>query len=196
MGLVGILEREMLHFKISRMDELKNFLEGLLNSEFEDFYPLSGGASAEIYNIVLKNGKKLVLRRTPEKSESRLAIPKKIEAKVQKILKKNEIPVPEIIEEFDESSGVGSGYIMEFVLGETIPRKILRDERFAQIRPNLALRIGEVLAKIHQTDLSEIKELEKMTFYNSLNKLYEVYSSFNEPQPVFEYVFNYLAKVI
>ena len=196
MGLVGILEREMLHFKISRMDELKNFLEGLLNSEFEDFYPLSGGASAEIYNIVLKNGKKLVLRRTPEKSESRLAIPKKIEAKVQKIVKKNEIPVPEIIEEFDESSGVGSGYIMEFVLGETIPRKILRDERFAQIRPNLALRIGEVLAKIHQTDLSEIKELEKMTFYNSLNKLYEVYSSFNEPQPVFEYVFNYLAKVI
>jgi aminoglycoside phosphotransferase (APT) family kinase protein len=195
MGLVGILEREMLHFKISRMDELKNFLEGLLNSEFEDFYPLSGGASAEIYNIVLKNGKKLVLRRTPEKSESRLAIPKKIEAKVQKIVKKNEIPVPEIIEEFDESSGVGSGYIMEFVLGETIPRKILRDERFAQIRPNLALRIGEVLAKIHQTDLSEIKELEKMTFYNSLNKLYEVYSSFNEPQPVFEYVFNYLAKV-
>ena len=193
MGLVGILEREMLHFKISRMDELKNFLEGLLNSEFEDFYPLSGGASAEIYNIVLKNGKKLVLRRTPEKSESRLAIPKKIEAKVQKIVKKNEIPVPEIIEEFDESSGVGSGYIMEFVLGETIPRKILRDERFAQIRPNLALRIGEVLAKIHQTDLSEIKELEKMTFYNSLNKLYEVYSSFNEPQPVFEYVFNYLA---
>ena len=172
------------------MDELKNFLEGLLNSEFEDFYPLSGGASAEIYNIVLKNGKKLVLRRTPEKSESRLAIPKKIEAKVQKIVKKNEIPVPEIIEEFDESSGVGSGYIMEFVLGETIPRKILRDERFAQIRPNLALRIGEVLAKIHQTDLSEIKELEKMTFYNSLNKLYEVYSSFNEPQPVFEYVFN------
>ena len=112
MGLVGILEREMLHFKISRMDELKNFLEGLLNSEFEDFYPLSGGASAEIYNIVLKNGKKLVLRRTPEKSESRLAIPKKIEAKVQKIVKKNEIPVPEIIEEFDESSGVGSGYIM------------------------------------------------------------------------------------
>ena len=98
----------MLHFKISRMDELKNFLEGLLNSEFEDFYPLSGGASAEIYNIVLKNGKKLVLRRTPEKSESRLAIPKKIEAKVQKIVKKNEIPVPEIIEEFDESSGVGS----------------------------------------------------------------------------------------
>ena len=63
------------------MDELKNFLEGLLNSEFEDFYPLSGGASAEIYNIVLKNGKKLVLRRTPEKSESRLAISKKIEAR-------------------------------------------------------------------------------------------------------------------
>ena len=84
---------------------------------------------------------------------------------------------------------------MEFVSGETIPRKILRDERFAQIRPKLAFRIGEVLAKIHQTDLSKIKELEKMTFYNALNKLYEVYSSFNEPQPVFEYVFNYLAKV-
>ena len=136
-----------------------------------------------------------VLRKTPENSESRLAITKKIEAKVQKIVKKNDIPVPLIIKEFDESSGVGSGYVMEFILGETIPRKILRDEKFAQIRPNLTYRIGEILAKIHQTDLSEIKELEKMTFYDSLNKLYEVYSSFNEPQPVFEYVFNYLAKV-
>ena len=195
MDLAGILEREMLHFKINKMADLQKFVESLLEAEFEEFYPLSGGASADIYNITLKNGKRFVLRKTPENSESRLAITKKIEAKVQKIVKKNDIPVPLIIKEFDESSGVGSGYVMEFILGETIPRKILRDEKFAQIRPNLTYRIGEILAKIHRTDLSEIKELEKMTFYDSLNKLYEVYSSFNEPQPVFEYVFNYLAKV-
>ena len=123
------------------MADLQKFVESLLEAEFEEFYPLSGGASADIYNITLKNGKRFVLRKTPENSESRLAITKKIEAKVQKIVKTNDIPVPLIIKEFDESSGFGSGYVMEFILGETIPRKILRDEKYAQIRPNLTYRI-------------------------------------------------------
>ena len=93
MDLVGILEREMLHFKINKMADLQKFVESLLEAEFEEFYPLSGGASADIYNITLKNGKRFVLRKTPENSGSRLAITKKIEAKVQKIVKKNDIPV-------------------------------------------------------------------------------------------------------
>ena len=106
------------------MADLQKFVESLLEAEFEEFYPLSGGASADIYNITLKNGKRFVLRKTPENSESRLAITKKIEAKVQKIVKKNDIPVPEIIKEFDESSGVGSGYIICLLYTSPSPRDL------------------------------------------------------------------------
>ena len=44
---------------------------------------------------------------------------------------------------------LGTGFIMQRVEGETIPRKILRDEQFAQARPKLARQLGGVLAGIH-----------------------------------------------
>ena len=37
---------------------------------------------------------------------------------------------------------LGTGFIMQRVEGETIPRKILRDEQFAQARPKLARQLG------------------------------------------------------
>ena len=176
------------------MDKLKKFTESLLNSEIKDFYQLSGGASAETYRLTLPNNQNYILRRTPDSSEAKLAISKKLEAKIQKIVKQNNVPVPEIFYDFDETSGFGSGYVMEFISGETIPRKILRDDRFKKVRPTIAFRMGEILARIHQSDISNLKELKKMSFDKSLDELYKVYSSFNEPQPVFEYAFNFLAK--
>ena len=176
------------------MDKLKKFTENLLNSEIKDFHQLSGGASAETYKLILTNKKKYILRRTPDSSESKLAISKKLEAKIQRIVKHNNVPVPEIFYEFDETSGFGSGYVMEFISGETIPRKILRDDIFKKIRTSITFRMGEILAKIHQSDISDLGELKEMSFDESLKKLYKVYSSFKEPQPVFEYAFNFLAK--
>ena len=44
---------------------------------------------------------------------------------------------------------LGTGFIMARVEGETIPRKILRDERFAEARPMLARQLGKMLAGIH-----------------------------------------------
>ena len=69
------------------MDKLKKFTENLLNSEIKDFHQLSGGASAETYKLILTNKKKYILRRTPDSSESKLAISKKLEAKIQRIVK-------------------------------------------------------------------------------------------------------------
>ena len=44
---------------------------------------------------------------------------------------------------------LGSGFIMARVEGETIARKILRDEQFAKARPMLARQLGKVAAGIH-----------------------------------------------
>ena len=76
------------------MDKLKKFTENLLNSEIKDFHQLSGGASAETYKLILTNKKKYILRRTPDSSESKLAISKKLEAKVQRIVKDKTITFP------------------------------------------------------------------------------------------------------
>ena len=63
------------------------------------------------------------------------------------------VPVPELYDYGEEALGPGRAYLlMERLDGETIPRRLLRDDAYAAVRPQLARRLGEVLARIHRVD--------------------------------------------
>ena len=64
------------------------------------------------------------------------------------------VPEPEVLA-FGEDWAV-----MERVEGETIARRILRDERFAAVRPKLAEQCGEILARIHTIPADAVPGLE------------------------------------
>ena len=174
------------------MSVFQEFLENSLQRKIKQLVPLTGGASADINRIILANEDELIVRRTLSKEKSVMAIPKILEAKIQKVVKKNGAPVPAIIFEFSEGEEIGEGYVMEAIPGETIPRKILRDVKFATAREKLPFEIGKSLAKIHQTKLDDLKALDQVTFSDSLEKLFQVYLSFNQPQPVFDLAFKWL----
>ena len=174
------------------MSDFQEFLENSLQQKIKQLIPLTGGASADINRIVLANEDELIVRRTLSQEKSVMAIPKILEAKIQKIVKKNGAPVPAIIFEFSEGEEIGVGYVMEAIPGETIPRKILRDDKFSTAREKLPFEIGKSLAKIHQTQLEDLKALDQVTFSDSLEKLFQVYLSFNQPQPVFDLAFKWL----
>ena len=57
------------------------------------------------------------------------------------------------------------------VEGETIPRKILRDEKFAKVRPRLARQCGGILAAIHGIAQPELPELRRMTAATEIAEL-------------------------
>ena len=174
------------------MSDFQEFLENSLQQKIKQLIPLTGGASADINRIVLDNEDELIVRRTLSQEKSVMAIPKILEAKIQKVVKKNGAPVPDIIFEFSEGEEIGEGYVMEAIPGETIPRKILRDKKFASAREKLPFEIGKSLAKIHQTQLDDLKALDQVTFSDSLGKLFQIYLSFNQPQPVFDLAFKWL----
>ena len=174
------------------MSDFQEFLENSLQQKIKQLIPLTGGASADINRIILANEDELIVRRTLSQEKSVMAIPKILEAKIQKVVKKNGAPVPAIIFEFSEGEEIGEGYVMEAIPGETIPRKILRDKKFASAREKLPFEIGKSLAKIHQTQLDDLKALDQVTFSDSLGKLFQVYLSFNQPQPVFDLAFKWL----
>ena len=174
------------------MSDFQEFLENSLQQKIKQLIPLTGGASADINRIILANDDELIVRRTLSQEKSVMAIPKILEAKIQKVVKKNGAPVPDIIFEFSEGEEIGEGYVMEAIPGETIPRKILRDKKFASAREKLPFEIGKSLAKIHQTQLDDLKALDQVTFSDSLGKLFQVYLSFNQPQPVFDLAFKWL----
>ena len=72
---------------------------------------------------------------------------------------------------------------MERLEGETIPRRLLRDDAYAAARPRLARRLGEVLARIHQIDPADVPGLPNT---DALAQLTELYQGFAEPRPALE----------
>jgi aminoglycoside phosphotransferase (APT) family kinase protein len=88
--------------------------------------------------------------------------------------------------------GLGIGFVMARVDGETIPRKILRDEKFANARPLLAHQLGKVLAGIHGLPLTQLPDLRRMTATEEITELERDYRSFEWPRPVFELALRWL----
>ncbi len=174
------------------MTVYQEFLENSLNQRIKELIPLTGGASADINRIILENNSQLIVRRSLSQEKSQLGIAKTLEAKIQKVVKESGAPVPEILFEFSEGDEIGEGYVMESIPGETIPRKILRDDKFATVREKLPFEIGKSLAQIHQTNVENLQELEPVNFHDALNKLFAVYTSFEQPQPVFDLAFKWL----
>jgi aminoglycoside phosphotransferase (APT) family kinase protein len=87
------------------------------------------------------------------------------------------VPEPRIVASGD------SFLLMERVEGETIARRILRDERFASARPHLAEQCGEILARIHSIPSASIPGLDAR---DPLTETAAMVHSFAEPSPALE----------
>src|ERR1700730_15394098 len=111
---------------------------------------LSGGASQETwsFDIVHPNGNiGAILRRAPSGYGAAPARAAGLNAEAVLMQRAYEagVPSPRVLHVLQPQDDLGTGFIMSRVEGETIPRKILRDERFAQARPKLARQLGKVL---------------------------------------------------
>ncbi|MFI6290722.1 phosphotransferase family protein [Nonomuraea sp. NPDC050790] len=94
------------------------------------------------------------------------------------------VPVPEIV-------AAGESYIlMARVEGETIPRRILRDDAYARARPLLAAQCGRALAAVHRMPLDALPAQEDG---DSLARWRDVLDLTGQPHPVFELAFRRLA---
>jgi aminoglycoside phosphotransferase (APT) family kinase protein len=87
------------------------------------------------------------------------------------------VPEPGIVTRGD------SFLVMERVQGETIARRILRDERFASARAHLAEQCGEILARIHSIPPAAIPDLDAR---DPLTETAAMLHSFAEPSPALE----------
>jgi aminoglycoside phosphotransferase (APT) family kinase protein len=102
------------------------------------------------------------------------------------------VPSPRVLHVLEPKDELGTGFIMQRVEGETIPRKILRDDAFARARPKLARQLGQVLAIIHGEDVTQLPELRRMTAAKEIAELERDYRGFGWPRPVFELALRWL----
>jgi aminoglycoside phosphotransferase (APT) family kinase protein len=93
------------------------------------------------------------------------------------------VPVPTVLAD-DDGAVVGSPCIVTARLeGETIARKLLRDEEWATARQRLVRQAGEALAAIHRIDPGVAPSLKGG---DQLEQLRQMLDGFDQPLPAFE----------
>jgi aminoglycoside phosphotransferase (APT) family kinase protein len=158
---------------------------------------LSGGASQETwrFDIVHPQGPiGAILRRSPKGfgAAPTRAAGLDAEAQLMQLAYEAGVPSPRVMHVLVPEDNLGTGFIMQRVEGETIARKILRDDEFAAARPILARQIGGVLAGLHKLPLSKLPELRHMTATKEVGEFERDYRSLNWPKPVFELALRWL----
>lgn len=164
--------------------ELSTMLSQLLDdAEIRDLHRLSGGASRETWRFTA-DGRALILQRQRAGDQRNMLV----EAGVVSAARRGGVPVPELLDARRRDDGMAF-MVLEAIDGETIARKIQRDEEYAAARPRLAADFGRALAKIHALDTAGVEGLEatdQLAYYT------DVLDSLGQPHPVLELVRNWL----
>ncbi|HYL59282.1 MAG TPA: phosphotransferase family protein [Candidatus Acidoferrales bacterium] len=195
-------------------DEIARRLTDFITAEggfkrvaIENFRRMPGGASREIWSFdctTVENDRDgstrrrgMVLRRDP--GAHKIDTSRRNEFAVLRAAFEEHVPVPEVLWLSEDPAVLGAPFfIMERVEGETLARRLLRDEKFAKAREVMPAQLAEILAKIHRIDaikhrfdflpepgansaLTEVKRYEENFRHLAL-----------EPHPAFELAFRWL----
>ena len=164
-------------------------------TRIEGLRRLSGGASQETWAFSLDGERPLILRRKPPGTASVTgnATPLATEAALIRAAARQGALVPEVLAICDPDSAVGEAYVMAAVEGETLGKRIARDDNFAAVRPKLAFQCGEALARIHAIPLDDsLPPLNRSSAREELEKYEAVYRSLGARRPILEAAFRYL----
>ncbi|HTN48249.1 MAG TPA: phosphotransferase family protein [Burkholderiaceae bacterium] len=165
----------------------------------EALHRLSAGASKQTwaFDLVGAAGSvPLVLRRASAGGgeRSRLTVGLDVEAQLIAAVRSAGVPVPRIHHLLQPADGLGEGFVMERLAGETLGRRIVRDARFADARRLLAHQCGQVLARIHAMPTAGLPTLRLGGPRAELQYQIEVHRSHRTARPVFELAFQWLRK--
>jgi aminoglycoside phosphotransferase (APT) family kinase protein len=157
---------------------------------------LTGGANQETWAFGAIDGTKaipLILRRLcHEVLPSKDTVSPECEANLIRCVGEYGVPTASVRHILEPRDELGRGFISTRIEGETLPRRILRDAAFADLRPRLAFQCGAILARIHAVPLSKLPTLRMHWSAEQLDELYDDYRSFGGGSAVYEATFRWL----
>jgi aminoglycoside phosphotransferase (APT) family kinase protein len=187
---------------------LVRFLErahGAHRVQIDGLRQLTGGASRQTWSldatIEMPDGTvrtlPLVLRSDGGRGPSFMA--RATEYRVLEAAGAENVPVPRVHLMGDDSLR-GPFFLMERVEGETIPRRVLRDDRYAAARGAMVRELGGILASIHRIPLAryDLGDLPRpraglSAAAEALTAYEEIYRGMTpDPHPAFELAFRWL----
>jgi aminoglycoside phosphotransferase (APT) family kinase protein len=163
---------------------------------------LTGGASRQTWSfdatIEDEAGARtlpLVLRADPRATPGLMT--RELEYRLLEAAARAAVPVPKVHLMGDGSLGLPF-FLMERVEGETIPRRILRDDAYASARDTMAQQLGAILASVHRIPLDGLEALPapppgRSPAEHEVERFEATYRALTpEPHPAFELAFRWL----
>ena len=195
-------------------DEIARRLTDFITAEggfkrvaIENFRRMPGGASREIWSFDCttvesdRDGstrrRGMVLRRDP--GAHKIDTSRRNEFLVLRAAFEERAPVPEVLWLSEDPAVLGAPFfVMERVEGETLARRLLRDEKFAKAREVMPAQLAEILAGIHRIDpvKHRFDFLPEPGANSALTEVKRYEENFRrlalEPHPAFELAFRWL----
>jgi aminoglycoside phosphotransferase (APT) family kinase protein len=163
---------------------------------------LTGGANQETYRILFSDRQgrqtKLALRRAAggsQTSQEAINVGLPTEARLFQIAREANVPSPQVLRVFNPDDGLGDGFIMDWLDGETIGSRIVKAPELNDIRPRLAEQCGRILARIHAIDTSTNNLTEMLNTVSPAKNVEDTWARYREldtPQPMIDYTARWL----
>lgn len=138
----------------------------------------------------------LILRRSPGGLRGAESLPLADEAMLLRALAGASAALQPVLAEVlhvaTAADGLGDGFVMRRVAGESIPRKIQRDAPFAGARERLVGQLGQALAAIHGVDPARLPALPQRGLQTTLDRLDARCATLPRPNPVFAFALRWL----
>ena len=164
------------------------------------FNQLTAGASQQTFRLTVEVGSGeasiyAFRRAQPDlESSSYGQLPPSLEVELLKLAADGNVPVPEIHHVLTPEDGLGDGYIMEWLDGETMGQRIIKLPELAEARETLAFECGQALARIHalpvENALSE--KLHNVSPEALVRETWDAYVALDTPQPMIDYTAQWL----
>lgn len=191
------------------MDEsLTGAVESLIRREVDpdarlcSLERLYGGGSRETYRlgVGLPDGsyRSLALRRVAGRAldpRSGRGPATDIEVRLMHEARRAGVPGPRVVSILRPTDGLGAGFLMEWIEGETRGRRIAWSPAFAGARRKLAYQVGDALARIHRIDPDATGLRGLLRTWSPREAVLETWDRYQRcftPQPMIDYTARWL----
>ena len=162
-----------------------------------DLRRLTGGASQAIWSFdaLTPQGRVPLIMRCAQHWSARDAASSAgmtAEVALLRLAEPAGVPVPGVRTELLPEDGLGEGYLMDRVAGETQGRKLLRDPALAAVRPKLAADCGAIMARIHAMPWSALPPLRCGFALDESRAWAARFHAGGSVRPVFEWALRWL----